>query len=893
MSHESTDPGPLAKEGCERCGAPWDPGLPSDAPCPVCSRSGHPARLFSHLRPDDRQSLLAAVGGIGAVICAFMVVVLLEAVSSLPRPPTTEAPVATPAPGSSPATWAGTINKVHVWVTVVPRGHTISTDARQHEPWWRWGNTSTDAYLFAAGSPDRVLLILTFDTRADGSPEARFYLNQMGAKPVDYSLDGTTLTVRTAGGRPTLVMHPDHGEWLVDGQANYDLTLLLYNSIAGVPPAPSPEGDVPDQVIHVGGQHPAIPDWQTQQVLRDPFPNRGYSRFAASLRMVDSPPFKVAAPVFPDFPYFGIGDGKINWFEENPNPLYLDATRPEFHIFSFTGFETGGSYEISSLSRPPRPDFEAPFAFYNFDPTTRHAQLIVRAESYPAGDPFGPAPTSRQRSSFRYSWTGPAVDQWQFSLQVGGSFPYSQQIDIGGIKLWGVPPGELPTWVLSKAWPVVTFVEAVNGYPGSEGIYFYTVQGPGPWPWLTGARDRPPDYLGEPYLLPDVRLSDASGEGLPPSFRGEYIADNTHRIGLYLSPIDNRVHLVDAQGGVWNLGSSLVLREHNLDGGAYVDAWTLERVPRPAAAGDPPRALPGTVEQALYALGRYVIYSGPEGVKIHELADLPANLPLSPPSDVASWRQFNQQTAPYLKQQRDPRNLASWLTALPGKTLTIEGAQVSDVRSTQGGYRFELALQHGFRAHGDAVLPSWQSLQPGRWLVRLDQDITVQSLSASGVVLSLGMIPDQYPQTGEPVQLRIEVTATGLADIPDATLRIRAQHGTSSDDLADETIDVLAGRPARTALIWQPSTSGRWNVEVLLERPGGEILAQASRPVTVSNGPATEERTVLALSAPSRWQVGALALLIVVPVIIWVLLLPILGDRGPREPSPRATLKGD
>ena len=50
---------------------------------------------------------------------------------------------------SEPATWQGAIQDAPVWITVVPRGHDISAQARQSDQWWQWGNTTTDAYLFA------------------------------------------------------------------------------------------------------------------------------------------------------------------------------------------------------------------------------------------------------------------------------------------------------------------------------------------------------------------------------------------------------------------------------------------------------------------------------------------------------------------------------------------------------------------------------------------------------------------------------------------------------------------------------------------------------------------------------------------------------------------------
>src|SRR4051794_17159893 len=78
---------------------------------------------------------------------------------------------------SSPATWQGTIDGVSAWITVVPQGRTGLSENRDREPWWQWGNTTTDAYLFAFERPDDVRLIVTFEEETGGLPAAKIYYN--------------------------------------------------------------------------------------------------------------------------------------------------------------------------------------------------------------------------------------------------------------------------------------------------------------------------------------------------------------------------------------------------------------------------------------------------------------------------------------------------------------------------------------------------------------------------------------------------------------------------------------------------------------------------------------------------------------------------------------------
>src|SRR5512142_46052 len=60
------------------------------------------------------------------------------------------------------ATWRGIWNGTNLTVFVVTRGHGIPTVVKQSQPWWRWGNTTTDAYLFSWSKDNLVDLILDF-----------------------------------------------------------------------------------------------------------------------------------------------------------------------------------------------------------------------------------------------------------------------------------------------------------------------------------------------------------------------------------------------------------------------------------------------------------------------------------------------------------------------------------------------------------------------------------------------------------------------------------------------------------------------------------------------------------------------------------------------------------
>lgn len=849
-----------------------------------------------------RRALLALAGGAGLIVCALLITLLSRAIAALPSQSASLQIASSATTTASPARWQGYINGMHTWVTVIPRGHSISDDARANDPWWKWGNTTSDIYLFSFGGFENVRLILAFDLQANGSPKATFYDNTLNKKPLLYTLTGDQLTVQTGGGRPYLVVRPEQGSWLIDGKANYNLQIDRYVA-TGEARSDQQSDNGPDWVIRVGGAQPGVPDWETQRQVRDPNPQHGDVRFGLTLRLPNAPEFRVTPPVLPDFPYFGIGDGSVDWFTQNPNPLYFNVPGSQLLLYPFPGFETGGSYEVTSLSLPPDVDFEAPFVFYRFAPNTRHAQLVVRAESYPNGDQFGPAPTRQQRSSFRYSWTSTNSESWSYSLHVAGFHPYTQTVQLGDAEIHGVSASELPTWVASKVWPLVTFVEAVHGYRGSEGIYFYSAQGTAPWPYLGGLSTDHPDYLSAPYLPSNDALTVLSGESLPPDFRGEYADDNSRPLGLYLSPVDNRLHLLGAKGGLLNLGDSLVLRVHNLTGGQYVDGWTLERVPaQPAAAAaaqptppsgtpaepeSPPRAVPGTVEQALYTLDGYLIYSGPSGARLVKASFQPSIFQALPPTDKASWEDLNRRLAPYIDRERDPRNLAQWLVAFPGESITIDGGQISDVRATASGYQFVLDLQPGFLPSG-AELIDLRRLRPGLYVVSYDGHFSIQPLVLSNLSVSAQLPLDHPATTGQPSLIQIRATNTGLEDAAGLDLSVTARQGRHAIQISQRSVDLLGGQPIQEMVSWQPPSAGTWEITARLESSDGNVIAQDSPSVIVANQPDFSDRSVLSLSTGGGWRLPAFLLLIAGSILLWVMPRPSAG-RGADRPDDSST----
>ncbi len=730
------------------------------------------------------------------------------------------------------------IENTGAWVRVLPRGHEASPDVLQNEPWWRWGNTSTDAYLFSFQAPERVDLIISFET-VEGTTEAKFFLPADDEEAIRYAIVGDAVDVKSRRGLPYLVLTAKDGSWLEDGKTDYRLAAAVDGYTESTPDAKT-DGAV-DLRTQVYAQATDLPDYEVSWVTNDDRPwDASLIRFSLNLRMPDGPPFVTTPPVMPSFPVFGFGPPIPNseWFVRNPPPLYYDTTEGGLVLNSFVGFQQAGIYRLSSASLPPNVDFESPYIQYGFVPGSRYAQLVVRADSFSRDDEYASYGRGSDKTSFRYSWKVGDQLNWRYSLQLAGFQPYDRTHGYGGFRVFAPDYAETPGWILDRKWPIATFVESVNGYPGAEGIYFYTVQGELPWDWLSGLANTPPDYLVSPYLTANADLTEDSIRGLPPAFRGEYSPSYGRSPSLYFSPVDKRLHLAYAEGGLWNLGDGQVLRTYNLDGDEYVDSWVRERVPLQTT--DLARALPGPVDEALYMLDGNVLYSGPAGATIASSQVPDARFGIAPPRDESSWQQFRTAIAPYEGKESDPANLASWLGDIAKEPVALQGGEISAVRSTADGFRFVLDLRPGFTVQGPEGQVGWLAgLQAGRYAVSYSRQHGYSAAPLTPAHLTVGQ-----PEVGKaevtalsPVSLAVRIGNSGLEDAKAVDVLLFAlRPGKGARTIGRWTKDVLAGGTVDLETSWSPPDDGEWTLYAVVGREG-ETLALSSSPLSVGHAP--------------------------------------------------------
>ncbi|RIH84227.1 hypothetical protein [Calidithermus roseus] len=642
------------------------------------------------------------------------------------------------------ARWEGEWNGLRMQVAVVTRGHVISDAERQERPWWQWGRTNSDVFLFGF-APGGYDLVLDFGVRVD-RPRVRIYVVDQRERGEVRVLAGQYIL--PAAHKQVIELWPrdENEDWLTrNGLPNFDLE--------GLVPSDEQEGLIFGLSVAGNPLRPGEPLWHTTRIINDAGADRGYSRFGAAVRSDPSVRFKLADPLLPSFPYLSVVQGFDPFGDDRPMVYELNT-----HAFRSTwaGFQSAGVYAFNSKSFPPYTDFEAPFAWYRFNtdplnnPSGKYADLVVRADYWPQQSLFGPDVYRTTRSAFRLSWKGRDPLHWRYSLTVAGNHEMRTRVRVGDEVVLAVPYWDYPAWVATKPWKAATLVEATRGESGSEGIYDYSVEDSLELAyWVNGQRDEPPPGYDRPYIeFPQIHP-----QRLAEGFRGEYSMVYNRVPELYFSPIDRRVHLKGAQAGIWNLGKGQVLRSYNLEPDDYVDSWVREQVP--LQQGPVVIAEHGQPLERLHFLRGFVIYSGPTGVVLRRGEAQLHSLELPVPTDWESWRPWATQL-PQIEGGRDPRRLDTWMGNLGGALLQEPGGSLSEVWRTPEGLR--LVLQSRGQGRGPLAPDA-----PGAYVLRYSASDERWSVEPSPPPRLVARIKSRPLRELYPVALELEVENQGGA----------------------------------------------------------------------------------------------------------------------------------
>jgi hypothetical protein len=551
----------------------------------------------------------------------------------------------------------------------------------------------------------------------------------------------------------------------------------------------------------------------------------------------DEPP--IMGSIF--WPFLGSGFGFNKDYQKSFPPVRVDwnkaavASIGEFVASRFND----NSWFVYSIRRV-RPaelspvNFEAPFAFYDLAADDDgYPELQIRFVQSLVGDlnlvrsvgVRGTNPVPIQ--VIRYSWDQDNNRSWDFKIGLIGRHTVSETVQVDNLLLRMVPPSVLPDWINDREWDGATFAAAeTDRYWTSEGIYAW---GPSEmWRdgFITGLLDAPPE---EEYQTID------------PGFRGEYAFDFHARPMLYFSPLDRKLHLLKARGGVWNVDDTGEVRYANLDGDAYLDQWQyLEG---------------GELRRQLNLAAGHLVYAGDGEVWLKQAEVPPALFESMLPRNHEEWLALGHKLEQY-RRDFAPGDFEAMMKQFDGPTARIQGATLRDSRLTESGFRFVLELSPGFRWDSELPITGASGLKPGTYLVQLSGEslsmvpLTPPVLSIRGNRLAF---ETQTITELNPLRMKVVMENRGLQDVKSLRVHFYAEQN-GMRQVLDEVEATVPGEGHQVvSTLWMPRQSGVWTIGLEVEAQdegllaGGITTASVATRVTVRPAPRSSWAEFLAL----------------------------------------------
>ncbi|PSR25875.1 MAG: hypothetical protein C7B43_15890 [Sulfobacillus benefaciens] len=499
------------------------------------------------------------------------------------------------------------------------------------------------------------------------------------------------------GLKPSLIIASPDGYWVRRGIPNYNLNVKVFGPIYALWGSSPATRGVKQGILNNVGTHEllatiqtrtsssGIPLWDLRQLVPK-FSGEGVYRVNYAQREAPPSSWHFGQSVSPLWPYVALTGhflqgtpdvltppivvnwdiGKITRFSE---VVSVRSQANGYDFYSISPLKTG-QHVINHL------DFESPWGFYNLASTPQsYPNLIIRTQHFYPHDPWsvGISPVligkpllNKPEENVRYSWADhPGNQNFNFKVDVFGFHSYPEHVAIAGGQSQVQAPSyqQYPSWVLSHKWPSTTFIDVQSGvYTTSEGIYAWPAQN-----------------IGAPYWMGwNTKPNLSMFRSIPKGLRGEYRVNSNHRPELYASPVDGRMHLLYAQGGIWNINNHETLVEKNLNGGRFINAWELVNTRKNHVH---------TVSQ-LFALPGALLYQGPKGVILDHASYSSSAFTIMPPDSKASWTSFVHKVAAY-KSGNNPLHLSQWLNRFPGYAIKGPGT-ISHVIDTANGFQFAL-----------------------------------------------------------------------------------------------------------------------------------------------------------------------------------------------------------
>ena len=708
---------------------------------------------------------------------------------------------------------------------------------------------------------------------------------ESGLAPI-VSSDGSVLI--PSGLLPRIEMEALGGFWTAGSLPNYDLNVSVrgriratMNSISFFPFVTDSETLVE---ITVRRDATGYPHWDLRQAVPEAR-RAGYARANYAERTC-SPPAHVESGVSPDWPFVAAEGGFFPKRGQLEPPIKVDWTGRVITDFSeiVTVRNHTCSYSLYSISpleagTVTAANFETPFAFYDLSgEASRWPNLIVRTAHFAAGDPWSAtinrpvqrgAVIDRDYVGIRYSWRSAIGDGlWDYKVEVLGHHPftYSTPIAGGAYAITAPPYDEYPGWVTDRSWPGVAFVDTEGkSYTSSEGIY-----------------DLRPGEAGFGYALGwSDEYQDIPPTALRPGFRGEYRVTTDQPVRLYMSPVDNRLHLLGAEHGFMRLDQHRLLTVEDRSGDGYIDTWVLDeprfdRALSDVGAASNSETNSGTLQEqsALHQYGQLLLFAADGLVIIREHDGTKSLFEITPPDDAASWQRFVDTVRPFNAIRRDYGDLKGWLDAFPGATVRLEAVSITQLQLTAERLRFVLEVAKGITTESDWTSTPFAELIPGTYVV---------TYSAADGGWEIEVAEPPRLQVGLDARTtRVGVSTSGMLVLDnggtvDTTANVEIWMGGQLVEVNDSLYIPGHGR-AGLPFVWSPGNSGDIEVTAVVDGMRVDL-----GPIRVDRSSRPEAWTMITSSSRTPMGRFATGLLLVLGCIVVVFASGLLEMRWSRQ----------
>ena len=285
---------------------------------------------------------------------------------------------------------------------------------------------------------------------------------------------------------------------------------------------------------------------------------------------------------------------------------------------------------------------------------------------------------------------------------------------------------------------------------------------------------------------------------IKPNHRGEYQFFLNSLPYLYISALDNKLHLLQADVGYWNVDGTKVIKYLDKNEDGFLDTFesTVDNI----------------VEDQLFHGGDFLVYADGSEIRVKDIGNKKEHIRLLPPTNHLSWVAISQLLAKY-DQDVDTSDLHAIFDSHDGEPTVLAGAELTGFRVTKDGFVAWILVNDPIAS--SQFLP--EAVEPGFYYLQVvEHNISIQPVTPAEVEVSITNINSIAPETYEYIPIVVHFTNHSLEDVDDMFVILQEQREGSRRMIAVDfdIISINAQDTTEWIVPWMPRISGDWILTV-------------------------------------------------------------------------------